>query len=197
MHGPASARNGGVWINALVLLDGTGWNGFGVDHGSDRDAARAGGPVRDFFLNGFFYWFLDFFAGSFWRQFFLRHPAALDLVECQRSIDPSPNVRIAYGLHGPEVLPRKIIVSPFGQSVLQTASDIATGGDKRYSARLFQRFQPAKHRNQCASVCGERWLNVRCLRPFACFDVLQNEFPTATICIRTLAGGGGIPVAKE
>ena len=140
MHCPANARSRRVRINALVLFAGTGWNRFGVDHGSDRDAAWAGGPVRDFFLNGFFYGFLEFFAGSFWRQFFLRHPAALNLVECQRSIDPSPNVRIAYGLHGPEVLPRKIIVPPFGQSVLQTASDVATGGDKRYSARLFQRF---------------------------------------------------------
>ena len=111
------------------------------------------------------------------------HPAAGHFVVPQRDIDTSPEVLIADRLGRAEVFPAEIVLSPFDQPVLQTASDVAIRGDQGDFARLIEGFEPSDHGHEGDAIGVEDGFVIPGFRFKAVFDVFQDESPSACIVL--------------
>ncbi len=76
----------------------------------------------------------------FFRWIGFGHPAALNLVVSQGSVDAFPEICISDGLNGSEVFPGEIVFSPFRQTIPQSAKYITAACHQCDTARLFERF---------------------------------------------------------
>jgi hypothetical protein len=89
---------------------------------------------------------------------------AVDLMEMQGLIQPTPQVVVSYGHHLPKKLPTPAVIPPLRQSQFHTAAHILPATNQRHARRLVQRFESANHGQQSQAVP----VNVR-------FDVGHSE----------------------
>jgi hypothetical protein len=107
------------------------------------------------------------------------HPTAGDFVVSQCDIDASPEISVSDRLDRTEVFPAEVGFTPFTQSVLQTASNVAVVGNHGDFAGLIEGFETSDHGDKSNTIGVQNFFVIAGFDFLPRFHVLEDKPPAA------------------